>query len=94
MSDSYMAQPGALQQPAAPDSIRRPALDDPDTISISIRWRRSRPSYSWINVNGKPLGSYHPLQDWPRPELDRAASALRSVAGLYAPDVGEAGSAP
>jgi hypothetical protein len=67
-----MAQPGALQQPAAPDSIRPPALDDPDTISISIRWRRSPPHCFWLEVNGKPLGEYDPLQEWPRAELDLA----------------------
>ena len=90
MSDSYMAQPGALQQPAAADSIRRPALDDPDTNSVSIRWRRSQPLY--LEVNGKPLGALDPLLEWPRAELDLAGRQLRSIAKMY--DVASAGAAP
>jgi len=92
MSDSYMAQPGALQQPAAADSVRRPALDDADTISVSIRWRRSQPHYFWLEVNGKPLGEYDPLQEWPRADLYLAGRQLRSIAEMY--DVADAETAP
>jgi hypothetical protein len=100
MSDPYMPQPGALQQPAAAASIRRPALDDPDkpalddpdTISVSIRWRRSQPIYFWLEVNGKALGEYDPLQEWPRAELDLAGRSLRSTAKMY--DVADAETAP
>jgi hypothetical protein len=91
MPDPYMPQPGAFQQPAAA-SIRRPALDDPDTISVSIRWRRSQPIYFWLEVNGKAFGEYDPLQEWPRAELDLAGRTLRSTAKMY--DVADAETAP
>jgi len=83
-SEKYITHPGALQQATTAD-LMRPALDDPDTISISI-WRRSRPSAFWFDVNGKPLGEHHPLKDDPRlgPELDLASNILRALANSYA----------
>jgi hypothetical protein len=78
-----MPQPGALQQPAAADLIRP---DEADTISVSIRWRRSEPHYFRLEVNGKPLGEYDPMQEWPRAELDRAGRTLRSIAKIYDAD--------
>ena len=81
MSDSYMAQPGAIQQPTTATDWSRPAPDDPDTIVISISWRSSRPNLFWIDINGKPLRSYHPLQGYPHLELGRAACILHAAAG-------------
>jgi hypothetical protein len=84
--DKYTTPPHPDQQGGytAVDT-QPPPVDDLDTISVSIRWRRSRAHLSWIEVNGKPLGEYHPLQNWPRHELDRAGHLLRSVAGIYDP---------
>jgi hypothetical protein len=87
MSYSDIAQPDPFPQPS---SLRDAALDDPDTFSVLVKWRRSQPYFCWVAVNAKPLGEYHPLQEWPRAELSEGARWLRNLAEMYDADAAAA----
>jgi hypothetical protein len=51
---------------------------------------RPGPTPQRVAVNSKPLGEYHPLQEWPRAELSVAARWLRSIAKMHDADAAAA----